>query len=327
MHRPTAFALLIALAALLLVAASHAPCAAQSGVTAVREQLAGQQIREQDRPAVNPNRAAIIGEFVRARKGPSTDSPILFDTLWGTEVEVLGEEKGFCKVRFPDGSVAYIAKQFIERNSKLLDRVPAWSEENYRRAEREFLAAYAAYTAARSAANYEAFKKSYQIYRELAQKSPELKAMKDDAAGTKLIVDKSTFTLTVYRNGKAMRTFPIAYGANPDGRDKQKVGDSRTPEGDFKIISRERRQYVGVATRWLQLSTRWGDIGIHGTPMPMSMGSRASHGCVRMYSQDSLELFQMVRTGTPVSIRPVAAEPANPAAKPVAPPPNPARAQ
>jgi len=294
--RPLAFAFLLAL----LLAAI--PAFAQGGVSAVKAELASGTIEKKE-TAPAGERAAIIGEFVRARKGPSTDSPMLFDIQWGTEVRVLGEEKGFKKCLFPDGTVAYVAKQFVEVKSKLLDRVPEWSDENWRKAESDFLVSYAAYTKSRTPGNYETFKKAYQIYRELAQKSPALKAIRADAAGVSCVVDKATFTLTVYKDGKVARVFPIAYGANPDGASKQKVGDNRTPEGDFKIINKERRPYEGVATRWMQLSTRWGDIGVHGTPMPLSIGSRASHGCVRMYSQDSLELFQLVRVGTPISIR------------------------
>lgn len=41
---------------------------------------------------------------------------------------------------------------------------------------------------------------------------------------------------------------------------------------------------------------------IHGTPEEDSIGSAASHGCVRMLNRDVAELYAMVDTGTPVYI-------------------------
>lgn len=43
-------------------------------------------------------------------------------------------------------------------------------------------------------------------------------------------------------------------------------------------------------------------IGFHGTPNPGSVGTAASHGCIRMYNKDIEELFQRVSLGTPVSV-------------------------
>ncbi|WP_375337067.1 L,D-transpeptidase [Conexibacter sp. W3-3-2] len=43
-------------------------------------------------------------------------------------------------------------------------------------------------------------------------------------------------------------------------------------------------------------------IGIHGTSEEGSIGSRASHGCVRMRVRDVVRLYRRVRVGTPVVI-------------------------
>ena len=42
--------------------------------------------------------------------------------------------------------------------------------------------------------------------------------------------------------------------------------------------------------------------GIHGTDEPSSLGSAASHGCVRMAIPDVIELYDQVSVGTPVYI-------------------------
>ena len=46
----------------------------------------------------------------------------------------------------------------------------------------------------------------------------------------------------------------------------------------------------------------WGIYGIHGTIFDDSIGSAASHGCIRMFSGDAMELYDIVSVGTPVVI-------------------------
>lgn len=41
---------------------------------------------------------------------------------------------------------------------------------------------------------------------------------------------------------------------------------------------------------------------IHGTNRPLSIGLRVSHGCVRMYPEHIVELYDLVSPGTPVNI-------------------------
>ena len=42
---------------------------------------------------------------------------------------------------------------------------------------------------------------------------------------------------------------------------------------------------------------------MHGTPISSSIGTRASHGCIRMYISDVEKLYPLVDIGTPVYIR------------------------
>jgi lipoprotein-anchoring transpeptidase ErfK/SrfK len=55
------------------------------------------------------------------------------------------------------------------------------------------------------------------------------------------------------------------------------------------------------------LKARWigfaGGVGFHGTDNPGSIGSAASHGCVRMYVSDVVRLYAWVHIGTPVYVR------------------------
>ena len=47
-----------------------------------------------------------------------------------------------------------------------------------------------------------------------------------------------------------------------------------------------------------------GRVAIHGTSLPELIGTRASHGCIRMRNADIVRLSRLARAGTPVSIRP-----------------------
>jgi len=50
------------------------------------------------------------------------------------------------------------------------------------------------------------------------------------------------------------------------------------------------------------LTLAGGEYAIHGTNRPSSIGTFASYGCIRMYNQDILDLFERVRVGTPVVV-------------------------
>jgi L,D-transpeptidase ErfK/SrfK len=55
-----------------------------------------------------------------------------------------------------------------------------------------------------------------------------------------------------------------------------------------------------LGTRALYLNAD--GIRIHGTPSDSSIGSYASHGCIRMHISESEALYPLVPVGTPVFI-------------------------
>jgi lipoprotein-anchoring transpeptidase ErfK/SrfK len=55
---------------------------------------------------------------------------------------------------------------------------------------------------------------------------------------------------------------------------------------------------MGVAA----LTLSGGEYAIHGTNRPDSIGGFVSSGCIRMYNQDVMDLFQRVSVGTPVVV-------------------------
>jgi lipoprotein-anchoring transpeptidase ErfK/SrfK len=55
---------------------------------------------------------------------------------------------------------------------------------------------------------------------------------------------------------------------------------------------------MGVAAMTLS----GGDYAIHGTNNPRSIGGFVSHGCIRMYNRDVMDLYNRVGLGTPVIV-------------------------
>ncbi len=98
--------------------------------------------------------------------------------------------------------------------------------------------------------------------------------------------------LTLYEGTKVVKTYAIASG----------TADNPTPIGVFRITSRFSSKMSGFGTRFLGLNVPWGQFGIHGTNKPGSIGTNASHGCIRMFVKAAEELYRLVPDGTKVVI-------------------------
>lgn len=130
------------------------------------------------------------------------------------------------------------------------------------------------------------------------------------SVGPAVIVERDKFRVTWWKAGKRI-TFPIAVGTSTHP----------TPSGNFRIVSKQvNPTWFPPSSPWAAglgpvppgvdnpLGTRWMGtsapaIGLHGTPVSSSIGTRASHGCIRMYIGDAERLFDLVEIGTPVIIR------------------------
>lgn len=98
-------------------------------------------------------------------------------------------------------------------------------------------------------------------------------------------------TLYLLENGKCIKEYPIASGKS----------GLPSPLGCWKVV--EKGDWgEGFGGRWMGLNVPWGIYGIHGTIFDESIGSAASHGCIRMLSEDVAELYRIVPTGTEVAI-------------------------
>jgi len=125
-------------------------------------------------------------------------------------------------------------------------------------------------------------------------------------------IDLSDRKLYLTRDGKPAGTYSVAVGQP----------EYPTPMGSFEIISKVvDPTWIPPNSEWAKdmvtaapgpgnpLGTRWmginsPGIGIHGTYATSSVGTAASHGCMRMHLHEAEELFELVFVGTPVEIVP-----------------------
>jgi lipoprotein-anchoring transpeptidase ErfK/SrfK len=135
---------------------------------------------------------------------------------------------------------------------------------------------------------------------ELAQKYPRV-----------IAINRGGFQLTLYERLKVARTYTIAVGRQ----------GLETPAGQYSIQDKQvnpswhvpNSAWAGslagqvippgpqdpIKARWMGIA---GGAGIHGTDDVGSLGSAASHGCIRMAIPDVEALFDRVEVGDPVFI-------------------------
>ena len=128
---------------------------------------------------------------------------------------------------------------------------------------------------------------------------------------TYLTLDRSSYTLRFWENLKLAKTYTVAVGQEgletPEGlyaiQDKQENPTWNVPESDWAGSLAGQSIPPGPSN---PLKARWMGIyegaGIHGTEETSSLGSAASHGCVRMSVSDVEELYDLVEVGTPIFI-------------------------
>lgn len=108
----------------------------------------------------------------------------------------------------------------------------------------------------------------------------------------RIVVEKRYCRLTLYRDGQVLKKYTVAIGKR----------STPTPVGEWRIIHKGGNWGGGFGARWLGLNVPWGIYGIHGTDKPGSIGWMSSHGCVRLQNRNVVELYNLVRVGTPVQI-------------------------
>jgi len=127
-----------------------------------------------------------------------------------------------------------------------------------------------------------------------------------------LAVDRGNFRISLFKKLKKVQVYPIAVGQ----------AGLETPAGLYKIANKAVNpawhvplsSWAGslagsvipggapnnpIKARWLGVAD---GVGVHGTDARGSIGTNASHGCIRMLIEDVEKLYDEVPVGTPIYI-------------------------
>ena len=127
-----------------------------------------------------------------------------------------------------------------------------------------------------------------------------------------LTVDRSNYRISLFKKLKKVVSYPIAVG----------MAGLETPAGRYSIVNKAvnpawsvpNSAWAGslagsvipggapnnpLIARWLGVAD---GVGVHGTSARGSMGTNASHGCIRMLPEDVIKLYDQVPVGTPIFI-------------------------
>lgn len=160
---------------------------------------------------------------------------------------------------------------------------------------------------------------------------------------TSLVIWKSQYSVTLFKGDWPVKTYWAVFGKGYFDGDKERVGDKRTPEGDFYVCSKydskrfykflglsypglkhagqglERgiitpRQYREIEqAQYERRQPSWetklgGAVGLHGRvledPGVWARRQNWTDGCIALANVDIDELFSAVPIGTPVRILP-----------------------
>lgn len=119
-----------------------------------------------------------------------------------------------------------------------------------------------------------------------------------------IVINIPQLQLYLFSEGHVVKQYPIAVGKKR----------TQTPVGKFKILQMAKNPawkspWTGkvtppglsnpLGTRWIRF---FDGYGIHGNNDSKSIGTFASHGCVRMHNRDVEELYNNVHIGMPVHV-------------------------
>lgn len=129
-------------------------------------------------------------------------------------------------------------------------------------------------------------------------------------SSVRLVVDLSDRRVYLYHRQLIKASYPIAVG--------QKGWE--TPTGRFVVLAMQeypiwQHPITGhkippgkgnpLGARWIKFTTAdYLEIGFHGTEQENTIGQAVSHGCLRMRNSDIIQLYDQIKLGTIVEVRP-----------------------
>jgi murein L,D-transpeptidase YafK len=136
-----------------------------------------------------------------------------------------------------------------------------------------------------------------------------------------VLVSKSDRRLYLLRGGEVLRSYRISLGLDPVGH-KQREGDFRTPEGEYRLVRRNSRSdfflsiqisypnETDVARARRSGVQPGGAIMIHGVPnrprkpIDYYASNDWTDGCIAVSNSDMVEIWLMTPPDTPIKIQP-----------------------
>jgi murein L,D-transpeptidase YafK len=137
----------------------------------------------------------------------------------------------------------------------------------------------------------------------------------------RVVVRKSERRLLLMRGERVLRTFDVALGLSPTGH-KQREGDFRTPEGNYRLAGRNPNSdfFLAIQVNYpgpddLRRASEegvapGGQIMIHGQPNRPSkpleyyQSRDWTNGCIAVSNADMVDIWLMTPDNTPIQILP-----------------------
>jgi murein L,D-transpeptidase YafK len=137
----------------------------------------------------------------------------------------------------------------------------------------------------------------------------------------KVIVIKSKRILLLMKDGEIIKAYRVVLGKQPKGP-KVQSGDKKTPEGTYILDSREAKSkfHLSIHISYPNESdimkarksgvSPGGGIMIHGLPNGLGGLGKLhryydwTNGCIAVTDGEIEEIWQMVKDGTPIEIKP-----------------------
>ncbi|MDB0037924.1 L,D-transpeptidase [bacterium] len=147
------------------------------------------------------------------------------------------------------------------------------------------------------------------------------------AKNLSILIDKSDYTLQVFRKDSLLITYPCVFGFEPK-EDKMKEGDGATPEGDFGIRSmyphKSWKYFIWIdypnQESWSRFRKRkadgtiensatiGGEVGIHGVPEGaddmIANKTNWTLGCISLTNEHITDLYKSINSSTKIKIIP-----------------------
>lgn len=118
-------------------------------------------------------------------------------------------------------------------------------------------------------------------------------------AGKAVRADLEAMLITLYEDGREVKTYPIVSKGRPGT-------PWETPTGRYRILTREENHFSSIGEVWMPYSLQFfGNFFIHGWPydqhgQPVPEGY--SGGCIRLATEDAKDIYNFVTLDTVVSV-------------------------